>query len=167
MKTPIDSLRPSISVRPAKELDIDVILQFIRELAEYERLSHEVVVNEQLLQQFLFGERPAAEAIIAEYETAPAGFALFFQTFSTFVGRPGLYLEDLYVNPSMRDKGIGKALLRYIARLAVERGLGRLEWSVLDWNESAVRFYERLGADAMDDWIVYRLTDDALAALSQ
>jgi len=167
MKTPIDSLRPSISVRPAEAQDIDVILQFIRELAEYERLSHEVVADEELLQQFLFGERPAAEAIIAEYETAPAGFALFFQTFSTFLGRPGLYLEDLYVNPSMRDKGIGKALLRYIARLAVERGFGRLEWSVLDWNESAVRFYERLGADAMDDWIVYRLTDDALAALSR
>jgi GNAT superfamily N-acetyltransferase len=154
-------------VRPAKEQDIDVILQFIRELAEYERLSHEVVANEQLLQQFLFGERPAAEAIIAEYETAPAGFALFFQTLSTFLGRPGIYLEDLYVRPEMRNRGIGKTLLRYIARLAIERGCGRLEWSVLDWNESAVRFYERLGADSMDDWIVYRLSGDALSELGR
>ncbi len=167
MKGQIDSATPSISVRPAEERDVDVILQFIRELAEYEHLSDEVVANEAQLQRFLFGERRVAETIIAEYETSPAGFALFFQTFSTFLGKPGIYLEDLYVRPSLRSRGIGKTLLRYIAQLAVERDCGRLEWSVLNWNESAIRFYERIGAAAMDDWTVYRLEGNALSELGQ
>lgn len=162
-----DGSTPGIVVRCAEEQDTSVILQFIRELAEYERLSHEVVVDERQLQHFLFGERPVAEVIIAECDTAPAGFALFFQTFSTFLGRPGLYLEDLYVRPDMRGKGIGQTLLRHLARLAVERGYGRLEWSVLDWNESALRFYEGLGADLMDDWKVYRLSGNALSELGR
>ena len=152
-----------MSVRPAERGDVGVILGFIRELAEYERLAHEVVADEVSLERFLFGERPAAEAIIAEFETTPVGFALFFHTFSTFVGRPGLYLEDLYVRPNMRGKGFGTLLLRHVAQLARERDCGRLEWSVLDWNEPAIRFYQNLGARAMDDWTVYRLTDANLS----
>ncbi len=156
-----------MSVRPAEKRDVGVIMGFIRELAEYERLAHEVVADEVSLDRFLFGERPAAEALIAEYETTPVGFALFFHTFSTFVGRPGLYLEDLYVRPNMRGKGFGKLLLRHVAQLARERDCGRLEWAVLDWNESAIRFYENLGARAMDDWTVYRLTDANLSEFDE
>ena len=152
-----------MSVRPAERGDVGVILGFIRELAEYERLAHEVAADEVSLERFLFGERPAAEALIAEYGATPVGFALFFHTFSTFVGRPGLYLEDLYVSPNMRGKGFGTLLLRHVAQVARERDCGRLEWSVLDWNEPAIRFYQNLGARAMDDWTVYRLTDDNLS----
>ena len=138
---------------------------FIKELAEYEGLAHEVVADEISLKRSLFGERPVAEALIAEFETTPVGFALYFPTFSTFMGRPGLYLEDLYVRPNMRNKGVGTLLLHHVARLARERDCGRLEWSVLDWNEPAIRFYETLGARAMDDWTLYRLTDDNLSEL--
>ena len=154
-----------MSVRPAEKRDVGVIMGFIKELAEYEGLAHEVIADEASLERFLFGEHPVAEALIAEFQTTPIGFALYFATFSTFVGRPGLYLEDLYVRPNMRGKGVGTLLLQHVARLARERGCGRLEWSVLNWNEPAIRFYETLGARAMDDWTVYRLTDDNLSKL--
>lgn len=153
-----------MSVRPAEQRDVAVIMGFIRELADYERLTHEVVADEASLKRFLFGERPVAEALVAENESAPVGFALFFHTFSTFVGKPGLYLEDLYVRPDMRGQGFGKLLLRRVAELAVERDCGRLEWSVLGWNQPAIRFYERLGARAMDEWTMYRLAGDGLSA---
>ena len=156
---------PETSVRPAEKRDVGVIMGFIKELAEYEGLAHEVVADEVSLERSLFGEHPVAEALIAEFETTPIGFALYFPTFSTFVGRPGLYLEDLYVQPNMRGKGVGTLLLQHVARLARERGCGRLEWSVLNWNQPAIRFYEALGARAMDDWTVYRLTDDHLSKL--
>ena len=152
-------------MRPAEKRDVGVIMGFIKELAEYESLAHEVVADELSLERSLFGEHPVAEALIAEFETTPIGFALYFPTFSTFVGRPGLYLEDLYVRPNMRGKGVGTLLLQHVARLARERGCGRLEWSVLNWNQPAIRFYETLGARAMDDWTVYRLTDDHLSKL--
>ncbi len=152
-------------MRPAEKRDVGVIMGFIKELAEYEGLAHEVVADELSLERSLFGEHPVAEALIAEFETTPIGFALYFPTFSTFVGRPGLYLEDLYVRPNMRGKGVGTLLLQHVARLARERGCGRLEWSVLNWNQPAIRFYEALGARAMDDWTVYRLTDDHLSKL--
>jgi GNAT superfamily N-acetyltransferase len=154
-----------MSVRPAEKRDVGVIMGFIKELAEYEGLAHEVIADEASLERFLFGEHPVAEALIAEFQTTPIGFALYFATFSTFVGRPGLYLEDLYVRPNMRGKGVGTLLLQHVARLARERGCGRLEWSVLNWNKPAIRFYEALGARAMDDWTVYRLTDDHLSKL--
>ena len=154
-----------MSVRPAEKRDVGVIMGFIKELAEYEGLAHEVVADEASLERFLFGEHPVAEALIAEFQTTPIGFALYFTTFSTFVGRPGLYLEDLYVRTNMRGKGVGTLLLQHVARLARERGCGRLEWSVLNWNKPAIRFYEALGARAMDDWTVYRLTDDHLSKL--
>lgn len=154
-----------MSVRPAEKRDVGVIMGFIKELAEYEGLAHEVIADETSLERFLFGQHPVAEALIAEFQTTPIGFALYFATFSTFVGRPGLYLEDLYVRPNMRGKGVGTLLLQHVARLARERGCGRLEWSVLNWNKPAIRFYEALGARAMDDWTVYRLTDDHLSKL--
>ncbi|MED5535099.1 MAG: GNAT family N-acetyltransferase [Pseudomonadota bacterium] len=154
-------------IRPAGKHDVGIILGFIKELAEYERLTHEVVNNEASLNRFLFGEHRAAEAIIAELNETPVGFALFFHTFSTFLGKPGLYLEDLYVKPNMRGQGFGRRLLRHVARLALERGCGRLEWSVLDWNKPAIGFYEKLGAQAMDDWTVYRLTGDNLDAFGK
>ena len=154
-----------MSVRPAEKRDVGVIMGFIKELAEYEGLAHEVIADETSLERFLFGEHPVAEALIAEFQTTPIGFALYFTTFSTFVGRPGLYLEDLYVRPNMRGKGVGTLLLQHVARLARERGCGRLEWSVLNWNKPAIRFYEALGARAMDDWTGYRLTDDNLPKL--
>ena len=154
-----------MSVRPAEKRDVGVIMGFIKELAEYEGLAHEVIADETSLERFLFGEHPVAEALIAEFQTTPIGFALYFTTFSTFVGRPGLYLEDLYVRTNMRGKGVGTLLLQHVARLARERGCGRLEWSVLNWNKPAIRFYEALGARAMDDWTVYRLTDDHLSKL--
>ena len=156
-------ISPSIvSLRRAEERDVGVILGFIKELADYERLSHEVVATEELIQRHLFGERPVAESIIAEYNGAPAGFALFFHSFSTFLGKPGLYLEDLYVSPNLRGNGIGKALLNHLAQLAIERDCGRVEWAVLDWNEPAIKFYESIGAAPLAEWNVYRLAGTAL-----
>ncbi|HYH78736.1 MAG TPA: GNAT family N-acetyltransferase [Longimicrobium sp.] len=155
-----------MTIRPATPDDVPLILRFIRELAEYERLAHEVVATEDGLRDTLFGPRPYAEVVIAEEAGEPAGFALFFHNYSTFLGRPGIYLEDLYVRPEARGKGIGRALLAHLARLAVARGCGRLEWWVLDWNESAIRFYRALGAQAMDDWTVFRVTGEALARLA-
>ena len=153
-------------IRPATEDDVPLILSLIRELAEYERLSHEVVATEDMLRESLFGERRAAEVFLAYYEDALTGFALFFHSFSTFLGRPGIYLEDLYVKPEFRGKGIGRALLTYLARLAKERGCGRLEWSVLDWNEPAIKLYKNIGAIPMDEWTVYRVSGEALDRLA-
>jgi GNAT superfamily N-acetyltransferase len=160
---PVSGLR----IRPAREADVPLVLRFIRELAEYERLLHEVVATEERLRETLFGARPAAEVVIAEEEGEPLGFALFFHNYSTFLAQPGLYLEDLYVRPEARGRGTGRALLSHLARLAKERGCGRLEWWVLDWNESAIRFYRSLGAQPMDDWTVFRLTGDDLARLAE
>lgn len=149
-------------IRPATADDTPVIVTLIRGLADYERLSHAVVLDEKQLRKHLFGSRPFAEVLLAEEADAIAGFALFFHNFSTFLGQPGLYLEDLFVRPEFRGRGHGKALLAAVARLAVERGCGRIEWAVLDWNESALRFYRDLGALPLDDWTLYRLAGDAL-----
>ncbi len=153
-------------IREATEGDVPLILSLIRELAEYERLAHEVVATEGSLRETLFGGRPYAEVLIAEHEGRAAGFALFFHNFSTFLGRPGIYLEDLYVKPEFRGAGIGKKLLARLAKLEKERGCGRLEWWVLDWNEPSIGFYKRLGAVPMDDWTVYRVTGEALEDLA-
>ena len=153
-------------LRSATADDIPAVLDCIRGLAEYEKLPHEVVATEDILRETLFGPRPAAEVVLAEDAGEVAGFALFFHNFSTFLGRPGLYLEDLYVLPRFRGRGLGKQLLAHLARLAVERGCGRFEWAVLDWNVDAIGFYEAMGAVAMSDWTVYRLTGDALQRLA-
>ena len=153
-------------VREASGEDVPLILSFIRELAEYENLSHEVVATEETLRANLFGERQFAEVLIAEHDGAPAGFALFFHNFSTFLGKSGIYLEDLYVKPELRGAGIGKKLLVHLGRLAKDRGCGRLEWWVLDWNAPTIGFYEKLGAVAMDDWTVYRLAGAPLDDLA-
>lgn len=160
------SAAPTISIRPAVRDDVPLVLQFIRELAEYERLSHEVQADEAGLAVQLFGTRPAAEVLIAEVDGVPAGFALYFHNFSTFLGKPGLYLEDLFVRPPYRGLGLGKRLMARLARVAVERGCGRFEWSVLDWNAPAIAFYRTLGAVGMDEWTVQRVTGDALQALA-
>jgi GNAT superfamily N-acetyltransferase len=162
---PMMSKIPGLRMRAATKEDLPLILQFVRELADYEKMTDEVVLDEAVFGEHLFGERSVAEVVIAEYEGAPAGFTLFFPNFSTFLGKPGIYLEDLYVRPAMRGKGIGKALLSNLARLACVRGCGRLEWSVLDWNEPAIGFYQSIGARAMDQWTVNRLSGDALEAL--
>ncbi len=149
-------------IRPATGDDVPTIACLIRALAEYERLAHEVVLEEPLLREYLFGPRRYAEVLLAEEGGQVVGFALFFHNFSTFLGRPGLYLEDLFVRPEYRGRGHGKGLLLALARLAVERGCGRLEWAVLNWNTSSIAFYKALGAVPMDDWTVYRLTGEAL-----
>ncbi len=157
---------PEIGIRPATEEDVPLILSFVRELAGYERLSHEVSATEDLLRFHLFGETRSAEVLVGQHADEPAGFALFFHNFSTFLGRPGIYLEDLYVKPEFRGKGIGWAMLVYLAGLAKERDCGRLEWSVLDWNEPAIRLYTGIGAVPMDEWTVYRVTGEALDELA-
>lgn len=156
----------SLTLRLAVRTDVALILHFIRGLAEYERLPHAVVATESLLTEQLFGEHPGAEVLIAEWDGAPAGFALFCHNFSTFLGRRGLWLEDLYVEPEQRGRGIGKRLLARLAAIAVERGCGRLEWSVLDWNTEAIGFYRSLGAEAMDEWTTFRVTGEALVQLA-
>ena len=153
-------------IAAATPADVPLILALIRELADYERMSDHVVATEADIERALFGERPCAEAVIARVGDEVVGFALFFQSFSTFVGRPGLYLEDLYVRPAHRGRGIGRGLLAHLARLAVERRCGRFEWSVLDWNELAISSYRRAGAVPMDEWTVYRLTGEPLRALA-
>lgn len=155
----------TISIRPASAADLPLIAQLIRDLAEYERLAHEVRFDDDVLNAKLFGPRPYAEVVIGEIDGHPQGFALFFHNFSTFEGRPGIYLEDLFVRPEARGSGLGKALLSHLATLAVERDCARLEWSVLDWNEPAIGFYKKLGARLMDDWTVMRVDGDALAQL--
>lgn len=157
---------PEVEIRPATEADVLLILRFIKELAEYERLSHEVVVTEETLRDSLFGDFRVAETLLAYLGDEPAGFALFFHNFSTFLGKPGIYLEDLYVSDEFRGAGVGRSLLAHLAKLAGERGCGRLEWWVLDWNEPAIDFYKSLGAQPMDDWTVYRVTGDELEKLA-
>jgi GNAT superfamily N-acetyltransferase len=155
-----------LALRPATRADAALVLSFIRELAEYERLAHEVVATEDELVRTLFGEHPAAEVVVASWSGEPVGFALFFRSYSTFLARSGVYLEDLYVRPSHRGRGIGKALLQHLAAIARARGDGRLEWSVLDWNQPAIDFYRGLGAVPLDEWTRFRVTGDALAALA-
>ena len=151
-----------VAIRPATPGDVPLVLQLIRELAEYERLADELVATEDGLREALFGARAVAEVVIAELDGAPVGYALFFRNFSTFLGRAGMYLEDIFVRPECRGRGIGAALLGHVAALAVERRCERLEWVVLGWNVSAIRFYENLGARPMSDWLIYRLDGDAL-----
>jgi len=153
-------------IRPATPDDVPAIARLIRALAEYERMTDEVVLDEASLREHLFGPRPFAEVLLADVAGVVIGFALFFHNYSTFVGRPGLYLEDLFVEPAHRGKGHGKALFRELARLAVRRDCGRLEWSVLKWNAPAIHFYDSLGATPMDGWTVYRLTADGITALA-
>jgi GNAT superfamily N-acetyltransferase len=160
------SEQPLLSIHPATVDDVPLIAQLIRELAEYERLADAAVATEAGLREQLFGERPAAEVLIAEADGEPAGFALFFHTFSTFLGKRGFYLEDLFVRPDFRGLGLGRHLMAALARIAVQRDCGRFEWSVLDWNEPAIAFYRRLGATGMDEWTVQRLEGDALHALA-
>jgi GNAT superfamily N-acetyltransferase len=153
-------------IRHSTVADVQILLELIRGLAEYERLLDQVTASQDGLRSHLFGLRPAAEAVIAEEGAAPVGFALYFQSFSTFLGKPGLFLEDLFVRPAYRGRGYGKALMVFVARLALARGCGRLEWSVLDWNTPARDFYRGLGARPLDDWIGQRMTDDAIARLA-
>ena len=156
----------TVSIRDAEPKDVALIAELIRGLARFERLEHEVTMTEDKLRAGLFGERPYSEVIIAEDDGDTAGFALFFHTFSTFLGLPGLYLEDLFVLPEHRGAGIGRALLARLARIAVERGCGRLEWAVLDWNENAIRFYEGVGAKPNSEWTTYRVAGEALTRLA-
>ncbi|WP_413291283.1 N-acetyltransferase family protein [Bdellovibrio sp. HCB337] len=152
----------SLNIRKAEAKDCPLILEFIKGLAEYEKLAHEVVATPELLKETLFGAQPKAEVLIAEWNKQPAGFALFFHNYSTFLGRPGIYLEDLFVLPTLRSHGVGKGLLKQLAQIAVERNCGRLEWSVLDWNKPAIDFYLSIGAGPMDEWTMYRLTGEKL-----
>lgn len=155
-----------IKITPAAEADVPVILEMIRGLAEYEKLLHVVAATEDQLRRTLFGERPAAEVLLAHWNGEPIGFALFFPNYSTFLAQPGIYLEDLFVKPHARGKGAGLALFVELARIAVARGCGRVEWSVLDWNEPSIGFYKKLGAVAMDDWTTFRLTSEPLQRLA-
>ncbi|MDZ4874333.1 MAG: hypothetical protein CLLPBCKN_003729 [Chroococcidiopsis cubana SAG 39.79] len=157
----------NFEMRFAEPDDVPLVLQFIKELAEYEQLSHEVVATEAILRESLFGDRKGAEVILGYYQKQPVSFALFFHNFSTFLGRAGIYLEDLYVKPEMRGRGIGRVMLSYLAYLAQERNCGRLEWWVLDWNETAINFYQKLGAVPMNEWTVFRVTDRSLIDLAQ
>ena len=153
-------------IRPATPADVPTIARLIRDLAEYERLAHAVDFDEALLREHIFGTRPYCEVLLAEDSGAVVGFALFFHNFSTFRGKPGIYLEDLFVEPSARGRGHGKALLRELAKLAVERGCSRVEWAVLNWNEPSINFYKALGAVPMNDWTTYRLTGDAMVKMA-
>jgi GNAT superfamily N-acetyltransferase len=156
-----------ISIRTATRADVPLILTFIRELAEYEKALDQVVATHANLDEDLFGPKPACEALIGEINTVPCGFALFFHNYSTWVGRRGIYLEDLFVRPEARGHGLGEALLRRVARIAVDRGCQRLEWNVLDWNTGARAFYERLGATPMSEWTIHRVSHSMLARLAQ
>jgi GNAT superfamily N-acetyltransferase len=161
MTTPKD-----FEIRPATEADTPLVLSFIKKLAVYEKLAHKVTATEDILRETLFGERRYAEVVIGYHGGAPVGFALFFHGYSTFLGKPGIYLEDLYVDEEHRGKGFGKALLVYLAKLTKERNCGRLEWAVLNWNEPSINFYKALGASPLNDWTVFRVTGDALDNLA-
>lgn len=163
LQTPESDLRHRFGI----ETDTGLILELVKALAEYERLAHEVAADEASLRRSLFGEPRVAEVLIADYRDEAAGFALFFHNYSTFLGKPGIYLEDLFVKPEFRGKGIGQALLSCVARIAIDRECGRLEWSVLDWNEPAIRFYEHLGGRRLNDWTVFRVTGDSIAKLAE
>lgn len=154
-----------IEIKPATAADCPLLLSFIRQLADYEKLSHEVVADAAALRQSLFDGRPGAEAVIGHLDGEPAGFALFFRNYSTFLGRPGIYLEDLFVKPDCRGRGVGQALLKHVAREAVRRKCGRFEWAVLDWNQPAIDFYRKLGAVPLNDWTIFRVTGEALEKL--
>jgi len=156
----------SLEIRFAEPADVPLVTELIKALAVYEKLEHEVRATEDRIKEALFGKRPYAETLIAEWDGEAAGFALFFHNFSTFLAQPGLYLEDLFVKPDHRSHGVGRALLQRLAQIAVERGCGRMEWAVLDWNKDAIRFYERLGAKPNSEWTVYRLTGEPLQALA-
>ncbi|MEY2479860.1 MAG: hypothetical protein QOI04_787 [Verrucomicrobiota bacterium] len=156
-----------LTIRAAAKGDVPIILQLIRDLATYERAPNEVSATEEQLVDVLFGEKPAAEVRLAFENETPVGFAVYFFNFSTWLGRPGLYLEDLFVKPEARGKGYGRALLVDLARIARERGCGRMEWAVLDWNEPAIEFYRKLGAKPMDEWTVFRLTRDGIGKLAE
>jgi GNAT superfamily N-acetyltransferase len=156
----------NVRIVPASPQDVPIILNLIKALADYERMSDDVVATEDGLRGWLFGDRPAAEVVLAYLDDTVVGFALFFHNFSTFLGRPGLYLEDLFVVPESRGHGIGRKLLAHLAQIAVERGCGRMEWTVLDWNEPAIGFYERIGARVMKEWQLCRLTGDSLARVA-
>ena len=161
------SVSKSFQIRPATLDDVPTILSLIRDLAQYERAPNEVVATEEGLREVLFGARPAAEVVLALEGKMPVGFAVFFHNFSTWLGRAGLYLEDLFVRPDARGKGYGRALLVHLARIAQERGCGRMEWAVLDWNEPAIQFYRKLGAAPNEEWTVFRLTSEGIAKLAQ
>lgn len=166
MTDPFATNRADLQLRSATEADTALILEFIRSLAEYEKLADHVRADEQKLRRSLFGDHRYAEVIIAEYHGAPAGFALFFHNYSTFLARPGIYLEDLYVRPAFRGQGIGREILACLAGIALDRNCGRLEWSVLDWNEDAIAFYRSIGARPMDEWTVFRVDGADLSRLS-
>ena len=155
------------SIRPATTDDVSLILGFIRELADYETLLREVTATEALVRRFMFGDQPRAEALIGELGNEPVGFALFFHNFSTFLARPGIYIEDIYVRPEFRGRGYGRAFFTHLSKLAVERGCGRIEWAVLTWNEPAIEFYRNLGARAMDEWKVFRLDAASFGRLAR
>lgn len=156
----------NLILRLAEPVDVPVLFRLIQALAEYEKLSHAVTGNADALSEHLFGDRPYAEALLAEYAGQAVGFALFFHNYSTFLTQPGIYLEDLFVLPEYRRQSIGKAILSYLATLAVKRGCGRLEWSVLDWNEPAIAFYRRMGASILEDWRICRVTGESLCQLA-
>ena len=157
----------SITIRPAAAHEMPLVLELVRELAVYEHLEHEMTATAEDFAAAVFGSRPCAEVVFACIDGIPVGYALFFRTFSTFVGKPGIFLEDLFVRPQARNLGVGKQLLAWLARTALERGCGRLEWAVLDWNEPSIGFYRSLGAIAQDQWTTYRLTDEALERLAR
>jgi GNAT superfamily N-acetyltransferase len=163
----VRSGRTNVRILPAERKDIPLILSFIRKLAEYEKLLDEVVADEDTLRAALFGPRPAAEVVLAYIGNEPVGFAVFFQTFSTFMGRSGIYLEDLFIEPAYRSKGVGTALLIYLAQLTAQRGCARLSWAVLDWNQPAIQFYRKLGAVPLDEWTVFELSGTALERLAR
>jgi GNAT superfamily N-acetyltransferase len=166
-RTTDESAAPAFSIRPARPEDAELLVNLVHELAVYEKLEQHALATPDDFRRHLFGPRPAAEAAVAEVGGEPAGFALWFSTFSTFRGQPGLYLEDIFVKPAYRGRGIGKGLLAAVARRAIERGCGRLEWSVLDWNAPAIGFYRSFGARPMDDWTVYRIDDEPLRLLAE
>ena len=159
-------MKEILNIRMATVLDIPLIFEFINELAEYEQLQHEVVATQDTLKETLFGPKVHAEVLIGEFVNRAVSFALFFHNYSTFLGKPGIYLEDLYVKPEARGQGVGKKMLSYLAALARERKCGRLEWWVLDWNETAINFYKKMGANAMDEWTVYRVSGQELEDLA-
>src|SRR5438552_11933413 len=163
----MEALPKNLKMRTATRDDVAIILQLIRDLATYERAPEEVTATEEQLVDVLFSEKPAAEVVLAFAEDVPVGFAVFFHNFSTWLGRPGLYLEDLFVKPEARGKGYGRALLVHLAKIARDRGCGRMEWAVLNWNEPAIEFYRKLDAKSMDEWTVFRLTRDEIARLAE
>jgi len=162
-----NQLKEKLVIREATKKDVPLILSLIKELAVYEKLLHEVVATEDQLTEMLFGQKKYAEVLIANYDNENAGFALFFHNFSTFLGKPGIYLEDLYVKPQLRGKGIGKSLLLSLVKLAKKRNCGRVEWAVLNWNEPSIKFYKSLGAKPMNQWTVYRLSEDEINSLNE